>query len=132
MPDVRKGTIWFTNRSDAANFHASPRPYDFSSYHSNAFAISACAGGSNTTVQFTSSRQVFGQFAAGSFPVWGDCHATRPAAPIRSVLQGVWTGVTGKLAPQVFHQLQALKLDKMLNGLECGFHRSKSIKDGYF
>ena len=33
-----------------------------------------------------------------------------------------WPGVTGEVVPQVLHQLQALKLAKMLKGLKCSFH----------
>lgn len=45
---------------------------------------------------------------------------------VQNVISGFRGSLSGKLIPQVFHQLKALKLAKVFNGLQCGFHAAKS------
>ena len=44
---------------------------------------------------------------------------------VQNLISGFGAGFRSKLVPQVFHELKALKLAKMLNGLQGGFHAEK-------
>ena len=44
---------------------------------------------------------------------------------VQNLISGFGAGFRSKLVPQVFHELKALKLAKMFNGLQGGFHAEK-------